>query len=407
MKKILFLIFLQLSVFSCQYCFGQWEKMNCPADLIYCIAIRDSNIFTGTKSGIYLSKNNGITWTSVNNGLLCDTVLSIAIKDSNIYAGTCNGLFLSTNNGSDWLVLNNGFKNISIWSIIVKDSNIFIGFGGSKGVYLSTNLGKTWKARNYGLPLSSPALGDIYSLTFCGTSLLAGTNNGYYITYNLGNDWTQGSGFAGYMIESFVTKDDKLFAADESCSGVYLTTNCGDTWSKMNNGLPDTFVSKIALCDTSIIACIHDGHGYSKGVYLTTNNGTYWYNVSEGLSLKSLVWSLEGNNKYIFAGTWGDGIWRRSIADFGLKVKDISNTNLKFQIYPNPTSNYLNLKSQNTKPEKYILTIMNIEGQEVLSKNVEFRDSYKLELPELRNGIYFLSLQNDKENYNTKLVIEK
>ena len=47
-----------------------------------------------------------------------------------------------------------------------------------------------------------------------------------------------------------------------------------------------------------------------------------------------------------------------------------------------------------------------MEGEEVVKENVTFNDVYKLVLPNLSNGIYFLSLQNDRDNYVKKVVIE-
>ena len=42
--------------------------------------------------GVYMSTNNGISWTAINNGLLINpaAINALAITDSNIYAGTYN-----------------------------------------------------------------------------------------------------------------------------------------------------------------------------------------------------------------------------------------------------------------------------------------------------------------------------
>ena len=86
------------------------------------------------------------------------------------------------------------------------------------------------------------------------------------------------------------------------------------------------------------------------------------------------------------------------------------NSNKEFNVYPNPASSYINIENtHNLSPNqnKYVLTLRNLQGQEVLSENVEFTNTYKLDITNLTNGIYFLSLQNDKENYVSKVVIQK
>jgi len=54
-------------------------------------------VYAGTFHGVFISTNNGTSWTKVNNGLpKYPYVLSIAISGSNIFVGTEVGVFLST-----------------------------------------------------------------------------------------------------------------------------------------------------------------------------------------------------------------------------------------------------------------------------------------------------------------------
>ena len=84
------------------------------------------------------------------------------------------------------------------------------------------------------------------------------------------------------------------------------------------------------------------------------------------------------------------------------------NKGLGIKVYPNPATSYINIetKTRTKTRTKYVLTLRNIEGQEVAKEKVEFTNVYKLDLTNLTNGIYFLSLQNDKENYVRKVVIQ-
>jgi hypothetical protein len=53
--------------------------------------VSGSNLFAGTNGGVFLSTNNGTSWTAVNTGLTSTIVLSLAINGSNLFAGTAGG----------------------------------------------------------------------------------------------------------------------------------------------------------------------------------------------------------------------------------------------------------------------------------------------------------------------------
>jgi hypothetical protein len=49
------------------------------------------NIFAGAEEGgVFLSTDNGVNWTSINQGLIDLSVRSLAISDSIVYLGTSN-----------------------------------------------------------------------------------------------------------------------------------------------------------------------------------------------------------------------------------------------------------------------------------------------------------------------------
>jgi phosphodiesterase/alkaline phosphatase D-like protein len=141
------------------------------------------NLFAGTKSGLYLSTNNGTSWTAVNTGMANTYIKSLAVSPTgtggtNLFAGTNGGVYLSTNNGTSWLPINNGLGNndngVESFAI-VNGTDIFAETFGS-GVYLSTNAGTSWTSVNTGL--TYPGSG---SLVVSGNYLFAGTSSGVWM----------------------------------------------------------------------------------------------------------------------------------------------------------------------------------------------------------------------------------
>jgi len=103
---------------------------------VIALAVSGNNIFAGF-NGVYLSTNNGITWTqtALNNRM----VYGLAISGNNpedsgqvIFAGTNDyGVYLSANNGQNWIQKNQGFPNIiDVYSFLIANNYIFAGILG-------------------------------------------------------------------------------------------------------------------------------------------------------------------------------------------------------------------------------------------------------------------------------------
>jgi len=90
MKYLVTLTVLLLSVLSSGYSNAQWVQTNGPCEgTVNCFAVGGINLSAGTASGVYLSVNNGISWTSVNNGLPASSyITALVVSGANIFAGT-------------------------------------------------------------------------------------------------------------------------------------------------------------------------------------------------------------------------------------------------------------------------------------------------------------------------------
>ncbi|MCK7525725.1 MAG: hypothetical protein MZV64_53015 [Ignavibacteriales bacterium] len=65
----------------------------------------------------------------MNTGLTSSKVKALAVSDTNLFAGTdSGGVFLSTNNGLSWTAVNEGLTNSVINALIVNDKACFCRF---------------------------------------------------------------------------------------------------------------------------------------------------------------------------------------------------------------------------------------------------------------------------------------
>src|ERR1700733_6487216 len=93
---------------------AQWVQTNGPyGGDVLCFAVDGSKLFAGTsENGIFVSTDDGTTWTSANESLNYRgaTVQALSVSGSNILAGTYyGGLYLSSDGGLNWSEDTDGF----------------------------------------------------------------------------------------------------------------------------------------------------------------------------------------------------------------------------------------------------------------------------------------------------------
>jgi hypothetical protein len=261
------------------------------------LVIFNTNIIAATyTNGMFRSTNNGTTWTSLTNGPLFPDVSSFTVSGDSIYSCTYNtGVYLSTDSGENWTKVFNDLATFYIPSIAIKENKIFAVT--DKGIYLSTDKGLNWIQQNNGMR----GVGSGH-ISVNGNYLFADNIGGLYMSSDNGANWTAiGPPASGVM--SICVSDTNIFAASQI--GVYLTTNKGASWTETGSGIPLT---------NNIMLLVKSGNnifaGTSRGVYVSTNKGTSW--MPAGLQ-DEFIYSLSGNDNYIFAGTFNyNGVFRSS-----------------------------------------------------------------------------------------------
>jgi len=280
---------------------------------IRCFAVSGTNLFAGTDGdGVFLSTDNGTSWTTVNTGLTNAEVSALAVSGTNLFAGThFGGVFLSTNNGTNWTAVNTGLMNTIVHALAVSGTNLFAGTEGG-GVFLSTNNGTSWtEAGLFNF--------RVVSLAVSGTNLFAGIYGGVYRSTNNGTSWTGVStGLPpGIIVNALAVSGSNLFAGT-FLEGAFLSTDDGTSWTEVNTGLTNTYVNAFAVSGTNLFA------GTWGGVFRLTSNDIIWTEINTGLTdLYVDALAVSGTN--LFAGTNG-GVWRRPLSELTTPMV-VTNTN--------------------------------------------------------------------------------
>ena len=293
-----------------------WQSTNGPNPTSNQVAalVVDSanNVYAGTiGGGVYVTTNNGTSWTAINSGLSSTNVRALVIQSSgSILAGTDNGVFLSTNSGTNWTQLNNGIGNNRINTLVIDSKGSILAGTRGAGMYVSTDHGSNWTALGLtGINITAIAI-DSTGNVFVGTEgLTSGTfGGGVYISYSYSlYNWYQiNNGLPSLPINSLVVNSSNNIFAGTYGSGVYMS---GDkqSWQQKDTGLPASAGVSSFLINAS--SRIYAGMAIlNTGAYLSTDNGESW--TAFGLSANSVSVLTIDTAGYLFAGTYDGGVFR-------------------------------------------------------------------------------------------------
>ncbi|MCW8961215.1 MAG: hypothetical protein OQK29_06605, partial [Ignavibacteriaceae bacterium] len=337
-RKVGSLLFLFILILSLPI-FPQWTRTNGPEGIaVSSLANINGIIYAGTEvNGVYISTDDGVSWTARNAGIETYGISSIISFQGYIFAGTFGGgVYRSSDGGLTWIAPSVG-NTLFVTSLVANDPYIFAG-AGSLGVYRSSDNGVTWeqklnvfgvdamcKSGNKIFESSSnytgyttdngetwinvqPLEGAIIFSYYCmGDTIFAGGQTKIYRSTDNGNTFTTitlNLGFSIVNISAIISVGSILYAAT-SYDGVYKSTDFGSNWISANEGMGPKNVRALTLTNSSsLIAGTH-----YVGMYRSTDLGLSWNKSVSGFPAGTSILSLLESNSSIYAGT-RDGVFR-------------------------------------------------------------------------------------------------
>jgi photosystem II stability/assembly factor-like uncharacterized protein len=275
-----------------------------------------------------MGNKSGVVWSEAGPTNIPGRITDLAIHPNypnTIYAGAaCGGVFKSTDNGVSWTPIFDiqGTPSIGALAVHPNDPQIlYVGTGEANssgdsysgtGIYKSTNGGSTWthmgldSSYHIGRIAINPQNPEIVYVAVSGK--LFGTNpeRGIYKSTNGGVTWEQklfvSDSTAAVDVALNPSHPETLYAAmwerirrsqqrksGGLTSAIYKSTNGGNTWYRLTNGLPaqaDT-IGRIGLSvsasSPNVVYAIYSDHpGDFMGVYKSTNYGESWTRTNDG-----------------------------------------------------------------------------------------------------------------------------
>ncbi|WP_282031495.1 VPS10 domain-containing protein [Winogradskyella eximia] len=231
-------------------------------------------------------------------------------------------------------------------------------------------------------------------------------NGEFWYTINGGASWVQSSlSLGGGRINEIAvhpTDSDKIAIATTNGQKVYVSSDHGLTWTSILWDLPNFSAQALVWQDNG-----KDGLyvGMNYGIYYTDNDlGDTWAPFNNGLPNVRIneleINAVEGK---LYAATYGRGLWRSNLYNETLSISDFEFNN--FSLYPNPASNEVNLKWNNS--EDVAVRIYNTLGKLMFySKNVNLSNDYKIDTSAFKTGVYFVKLNTSKGEIIKKLILK-
>jgi photosystem II stability/assembly factor-like uncharacterized protein len=355
-------------------------------------AVSGKNIIAGTRNnGIYVSGNNGASWTAANNGLPASlNVISLNISDNIFFIGTNQGIYFSENNGNNWTVLNMGIVNPHVYSIVVRGADLFAGT--EKGIYFSGNNGTTWVAVD---PAFAPTNFTSSFALSCGKTL-AGTNQGVFHSENNGASWTE---VKLPRINTFAEVGMAIIAG--SGAGVFMSMDEGTSWTAANYGLTNHNVLSFAVYGSGIFA------GTALGVFFSNNNGNNWIAIDSTHNIHNIAALAVNGNKLFVSGMAGfSGSSQVYEIDITSVMKNLEISDKEMLLIPNPSEGCVSIEWENKENLVTEVIVTNIQGEEVYRNKNNIENRLMIDLGNPAIGIYFMQLKNEKGVLRRKFVVK-
>lgn len=270
---------------------------------------------------------DGLEFRSIGPALTSGRIADIAIHPTNesvwYVAVGSGGVWKTTNAGTTWKPIFDKQSSYSIGCVTIDPNNpstIWVGSGENvggrhsgfgDGIYVSHDEGKTWK--NMGLKTSEhlskiivhPENSNIVWAASQGPLWSIGGERGFYKSVDGGKTWKRTLGNSEWTGVTDIVMDhtnpDVLYAATWDRhrtvaaymgggpgSGLHKSTDGGETWTELTNGIPKSNLGKIGLAispfDNETIYAAIELDRKKGGLFITNNQGASWTKQSDAVS---------------------------------------------------------------------------------------------------------------------------
>ncbi|MHB1688900.1 MAG: VPS10 domain-containing protein [Ignavibacteriaceae bacterium] len=271
------------------------------------------------KDPLNASTFSGLKLRGIGPALTSGRISDFAVNPNDpaeYYVATASGgVWKTVNDGTTWQPIFDSEGSFSIGCITMDPNNphvIWVGTGENNsqrsvsygdGIYRSDDDGKTWKnmglksSQHIGKIIVDPKNSNVVYVAAQGPLWASGGDRGLYKTTDAGKTWkavltiSENTGVSDLVMDP--RDNNVLYAAAYQRrrhvftlidggpeSAIYKSTDAGETWNKLTNGIPKVDLGRIGLAispvNPDLLFAIIEAEGDNGGVFRSTDRGASW-----------------------------------------------------------------------------------------------------------------------------------
>jgi photosystem II stability/assembly factor-like uncharacterized protein len=390
---------------------AQWSPTSGPGPHGYVgsvtsYAVFGTDFFAGTQTGrVFRTSDAGDQWSPSTNGMADLSVSSLLVSGNTLLAGVrgWDGIYL-TKDGWNWTPAVMDSCNKKILDLCAC-GNKLIAINWYGEVLRSADDGAHWSL----LEMKLPRLCNVYSFVCNNTTIFAGVcAKGVFRSSDFGDTWMDMSeGLPTRSITVLAAMGDDLFAG--TVGGMLRSRDKGESWTPVNSGLQDKdpiYIAAIKSRGENLFIGT-DRHG----IFVSHNRGESWTAINDGLT-SSIITAIGVAEPWLFCGDDSGLVWRRKLSEVASadRLSDIVPSQLKLaQNYPNPFRPSTTIEFSVPQSGFVSLRVFNLFGAVVSTLvSEELRPGvYKTswDAGGLAGGVYFYRLEQGRYVETKKLAV--
>ncbi|WP_026451934.1 T9SS type A sorting domain-containing protein [Aequorivita capsosiphonis] len=427
-------------------------------------------MLSGNDGGAYISDNGGSSWTKFLN-LPITQFYNIEVDyqhPERLYGGTQDNNTIRTITGSldDWnsIIGGDGF-HVNVDPI---DNNYVYAESQYGNLRRSTNGGTTFQNGTNGINGSDRVNWNtpVILSPFSPDKMFYGSNKLYTSTRAvswsaISPDLTDGLHPSGSLafgtltaIAASYNNLDVIYTGSDD-GNVNVTFDGGATWTDVSAGLPDQYITSIAMVPNDDLIAYVTVSGfkyldYTPRVFKTTDGGQNWADISSNLpnipandiitypaenilfvatdlnvwysNDDGASWTILGNNlpftvvmdlkfheptKTLYAGTFGRAMHSYDVGDI-LDVNENELASSSIKVYPNPaTSEFTISQSFTSEGTVQLYDMSGKKIKELFHGDFGTNKNISIKTDGIANGFYLIKLNQGKQSITKKLIIKR
>jgi photosystem II stability/assembly factor-like uncharacterized protein len=300
----------------------QWVRTPSSFSPSFLFVAKDSLIYGYYGSPLVVSSDFGKTWNDVSPSFkeLFYTRNFTKINNS-ILSAWVSEIWRSEDNGKNWNLSVYGIVRSDINCVLVTSMNTVVIGTAQSSLFRSTDLGGNWTnilfpppggSGDYIVSVKSNSKNVLFAASMGATnSIWQSTTDGESWSQTAFNDSNITHGVALVITDMTINSQDEIFVSgftrfQDSLSGVFKSTNGGNTWMRVFTVPNNTAARSFLIMDDSLVIM----GTISNGFFRTTDLGVKWISINGTNNINQIVSIVQDSGSIILAGSLGSGIMR-------------------------------------------------------------------------------------------------